>query len=429
MLQRLIPALKMTTDATEKSRIVNDFFAKGYEQQKSLLNTVSGQWGLLKERIGNVWEELGAAIAQNEGLMRVLRRAGDAVKRFGEKIREWVDSERFQAIATSIEGIVAAIGNGGADRAKAFEVVGNVLKFSLLRGAELAAEYLKTAAPAIGRLLGAAAKMAWDVLTGPAMSDKGKAREQLKAEGQSSNPQWVTLVRERAKEIQQARLIKEYGLEAVEATDKKTEAQLGLDKALKAAADFGAKAAAAEKVRSDAAAKAAADAAAAASANAEKKIAAIVNETAVVVAETDKQKKARADAELKATSDFLSRIKTEKASIEELAKSRVQTVIDKAKAVEDEEKSQAKDAAKAARLEASIKPGSRLGKKQQEWLDAYNKIDAAKTRFRDIERAEQAADLKLKKQQEAAALVAQQASAKSLKNIESTLGDNLSYAE
>jgi len=107
MLKRYVPALREATSEAEKARIVNDLFAKGYEQQKGLLNTVSGQWGLLKERLGDVWEEIGRGISQNEGLMRVLRRAGDAVKAFGQRIRDWVDSEQFKAIATSVEGIKA----------------------------------------------------------------------------------------------------------------------------------------------------------------------------------------------------------------------------------------------------------------------------------------------------------------------------------
>ena len=427
MLNRYLPALRMTKDETEKARIVNEFFAKGYAQQKDVLNTVAGQWAALKGRIGDVWEELGGAIAQNEGLMRVLRRAGDAVKAFGQRINVWVNSEKFNAVATSIEGIIAAIAGGGAGRSKAFAVVGEVLMASLARGAEIAVETLKTAAPIIGKLLGSAAKMAWDLLTGPAITDKGKAREQLKSEGQFSNPKWVSLVEDRAKEIQQARLIKEYGLEAVKQTDKKTEAQLRLDKALKAAERFGAEQAAKEKSRSDAAAQAAADAAAKSSAQAEKKIKDIAKETAAVAGETAKQKAAREKAELQSHKDFLSRIQKEKAAVEELAKSRVQAVLDAAKAVKNEARSQEKDDKKAARLNESVKRKARLGKKEQDWLDAYNKISEAKKTYNEMGKKETATQYEIAKREDAEKLELQRKSTDYLKNIDDKLEENLAY--
>ena len=427
MLNRYVPALRAATSEAEKARIVNDLFTKGYAQQKAALNTVQGQWDLLKTRLGDVWEEIGRGIARNEGLMRVLRRAGDAVKSFGERIREWVDSERFQAIATSIEGIIAAIAGGGEDRSKALGVMGEVLMASLARGAEIAVDLLKEAAPVIGKLLGSAAKMAWDILTGPATSDKGKAREQLKAEGQFSNPKWVSLVEDRAKEIQQARLLKEYGLEAIKTTDKKTEAQLRLDKALKAAGKLGAEYAAKEKARSEAAAKKTADEAARAQKKAEEKIKAVAKETAAVVGETEKQKKAKEKSELQSHKDFLSRIQKEKAAVEDLAKSRVQAVLDAAKAVKVEAKSQEKDDKKAARLNESIKRKARIGKKEQDWLDAYNKIAEAKKTYNEMGKKETAAQYEIAKREDAEKLKLQRESTGYLKNIKDSLSENLEY--
>jgi len=107
-LTRYIPALKNATSEAEKSVIVNDFLSKGYAAQKDALNTVSGQWGLLKERVGDVWEEIGAAIAQNDDLKNALKRAGDAVKAFGEKVAAWAGNG---GVATLIASVLTFVEN------------------------------------------------------------------------------------------------------------------------------------------------------------------------------------------------------------------------------------------------------------------------------------------------------------------------------
>lgn len=92
MLTRYIPELRSAKDETEKARIVNEFFAKGYAQQKDLLNTTSGQWNALKGRVGDAMEQFGKAIAQNDTLAKILEKVGNKVKWLGEKIAEWADS-------------------------------------------------------------------------------------------------------------------------------------------------------------------------------------------------------------------------------------------------------------------------------------------------------------------------------------------------
>ena len=92
MLTRYLPELRGVTDEQEKMRIVGEFLARGYEQQKEQLNTVGGQWNLLKGRISDVWEEVGRAIAENGALIAVLQRAGDAIKEFGQKVTDWINA-------------------------------------------------------------------------------------------------------------------------------------------------------------------------------------------------------------------------------------------------------------------------------------------------------------------------------------------------
>jgi chromosome segregation ATPase len=91
MLTQYIPALRQATTEAEKARIVNDFLTKGYAQQKAALNTVSGQWAALKGRVGDAWEEVGKAISQSGNLQQVLKQAGDAVKAFGESVKNWIE--------------------------------------------------------------------------------------------------------------------------------------------------------------------------------------------------------------------------------------------------------------------------------------------------------------------------------------------------
>jgi len=100
MLGRYLPALKNATSESEKAAVVNDFLTRGYAAQTDKLGTVAGQWAMLKTRIGNVWEEVGAAIAQNGLLTGAMAKAGDAVKAFGDKIAEWVTKGGVQEALT-----------------------------------------------------------------------------------------------------------------------------------------------------------------------------------------------------------------------------------------------------------------------------------------------------------------------------------------
>jgi len=103
MLTRYIPALRGVTDEAEKQRIVNDFLTKGYAQQKEQLNTVAGQWGALKGRVGDVWEEFGRVIAQNGAVLNALKMAQDAVAAFSAKVKEWVEGGGIQNLIAGFQ--------------------------------------------------------------------------------------------------------------------------------------------------------------------------------------------------------------------------------------------------------------------------------------------------------------------------------------
>lgn len=88
-LGKLSPAIRNATTDTEKAALANELMSKSYQAAKDKLNTVQGAWGLLKERVGDVWEEIGKAIAQNGALQNVLKQAGDVVKDFAAKVADW----------------------------------------------------------------------------------------------------------------------------------------------------------------------------------------------------------------------------------------------------------------------------------------------------------------------------------------------------
>lgn len=101
MLNRYVPALRAATSDTKKAQIVNELFARGYEQQKELLNTVAGRWGALKGRVGDLWEEFGRGISESGEITGALAKIDEAVKAFTERLSMWIDSggvQNFMAI-------------------------------------------------------------------------------------------------------------------------------------------------------------------------------------------------------------------------------------------------------------------------------------------------------------------------------------------
>lgn len=162
MLQRYIPALRTATDEADKARIVNEFFARGYQQQKDLLNTTSGAWRNLKGRIGDALESIGEAIDKSAGIKNALNQAATAVKNFGDAVDRWIQSEKFQRLQTTLVGIVTAMKQGGAARGDALKAVADVIKSAFAVAAENAVSILKAAAPAIGSLIGRGAQAVWD---------------------------------------------------------------------------------------------------------------------------------------------------------------------------------------------------------------------------------------------------------------------------
>ena len=183
MLSRHLHALRTATSETEKAAAVNDFLSKGYKQQRDLLNTTGGAWQALRGRVGGVLEEFGKAINKSDALTRLLHRAGNAVKRFGERITNYIESERFKQIQESVTGSIEAIGEGGDSRREVFAAFGEALKAAFALAAHEAVSVLRKAARSIGESIGSAMKegaVHWTAnplsavgITDPAVADVG----------------------------------------------------------------------------------------------------------------------------------------------------------------------------------------------------------------------------------------------------------------
>ncbi len=181
MLQRYIPALRTATDEADKARIVNEFLARGYQQQKDLLNTTSGAWRNLKGRIGDALERIGEAIDKSAGIKNALNQAAWAVKNFGDAVGRWIQSENFQRLQTTLVGIVAAMKQGGAARGDALKAVADVIKSAFAVAVENAVSIFKKAAPTIGKMIGLGAQAVWDAFKPqrPTLDEVRTAAEQL----------------------------------------------------------------------------------------------------------------------------------------------------------------------------------------------------------------------------------------------------------
>ncbi len=146
-LTRYIPQLRVATDEADKMRIVNEFLARGYEAQQGELDTVSGQWANLKGRVGDVWEAIGAAIAQNDTLVDVLKRASDAVKAFGDRVTEWAGEGGVANVIATAQHFFEILRHGfmrvSNSAHRAFAGIGDVSESVLNYLGNIATKYAK----------------------------------------------------------------------------------------------------------------------------------------------------------------------------------------------------------------------------------------------------------------------------------------------
>lgn len=352
MLQRYVPALQTAKDATEKARIVNELFAKGYEQQKAVLNTTSGAWMALKGRIGDAWEEIGKAIERSFGIRDALNNAGEAVKGFGEKVAAWIDSEKFAALQNSIQGIVNAMQSG-----EGRQVLAKASWDYLKSVFEYAGNLLMAAGDYIGTRIHAAILDAWG---------KTDAANELRSSG--------AFLFKASKSLAGAKLAK---------------AGRDFDKAM---TDYKPAPFVGPPEPPPTAPAVVADPVEGTEETADERLAVAKETHDKLIAEREALEDEYTAAEKAALEDRWNAQKAaaekELALAEELAGKKIAAFIQENKQKAKEEKQAARDAEdegkRAAILEDRLRKGGRLSKRQQEWLDAFRAIQGAQAQLQPL---------------------------------------------
>jgi hypothetical protein len=349
MLQRYIPALRDATSEAEKAAIVNDFLTRGYAQQKDQLQTVAGQWGLLKNRVGDLWEELGRVIAQNESVTNGLRRAGEAVKAFGQRINEW------------------AAGGGVTNATATFKLMFEEIRFGFLRasnaahvafsamgdGADTAANFVIEKLKAMGRVavavfeaLRSPSKAAFAAIKDAAL-DVAAGTEIITRRTDAALATRADLEREHAARVAAI---------AQEQTDRLSE--IGKERAANAEADLERISIAEGKRVDDAEANA-------------RRLAELEREKEQIANEMRARMREQAQEAIRLAQDELRKK-------EEIARQTVAALLAEVNAKKDLAKQQDRDERKAKRLEDMQNRGVRLNRRQQEFLDAARQVREAR---------------------------------------------------
>ena len=330
MLQRYIPAIRNATNEQQKAAAFNDLVTRGYQQQEAELQTVGGQWNALKGRVGDVWEELGRAISQNGALVGAMQKAGNAVKRFGQRMTEFIDDGGVEEIIARVREMAESIKAYFISVLPAVKKVGEAFGWMKDRVQESAAFW--------GALAGGATKdeavRAMTEIPILLKKESEAKKEAIKVERDTRKE--AAKLRAEARKDRQAE-----SMEAEQAALKEADALQELVAAEKKAAD--------ERLEI------------------EKNLADGIKKL------EDEKKQAQIDEQQK----VLDAAKKKAAEQQKLAGMRVDDFIDAAKQEKNLEKAKAKEAGKAARLEEDLKRGTKLSRKQQEWLDAFNKIKDA----------------------------------------------------
>jgi hypothetical protein len=425
MLSRYVPALRTAKDETEKARIVNELFAKGYQQQKDLLNTTSGAWAALKGRIGDVWEEIGKAIERSFGISDALNKAGDAVKKFGELVAEWIDSEKFKALQQSIQGVLNALTSGGESRGQALDAMVDVIKAGFYVAAENAVDVLKRAAVEIGGLIADGfkklihktpyTKAEIDAAAGQIGQSRGKSiYERIQGKVAIRKGDWVGFSGDQQKaikeQIERNRLEAQGAVVSENLTVAENKLALAMQRLQKIAKDnapaefvvppeppVSAPPVITEPEEVEADAQEAADARLAAEKEAaqeaaDARIAAEKEANDKLIEERERlleeYAQAEKDARAKRWEELKEDAEKELALAEELAGKKIAAFIqegkDKAKADKDAANEAEREADRAKILADRQRKGGRLSKQQQEWLDAFNAIAAAKGQLQPL---------------------------------------------
>jgi len=405
-LQRYIPALRTATDDADKARIVTEFLNRGYQQQRDRLHTVAGAWGAFRGRVGDALEEIGRMISETGWVQSALQKAGDAAQRFGARIREFVDSERFAVMRREIEGLVKALASGGAIRGEAITAIMEVVKASFVVAAERAVDVFRKYAPKIGRLIGQHAAIAWEVFRPRATKDEATLQAEQEIEvryvrrGAFGNvvkegteerfgepnklgfalerKEFREAVKRRAAEIRHEKIMQNMGLETADVTKEKSAAEIELATAIQKLRIIAQQANSENLDHADAHVKAWEDAAEKAKTAREfaqlevqMKAASLARRERQLIEELEKRK---TQAVKKGVQERIKIEQDKLAKMREIANKTVAMLLDERQQERDIQRERKRDERKAARLEEKIARGTKISKRDAEFLDAFREI-------------------------------------------------------
>jgi len=409
MLSRYLPALKSATTEEEKAAIVNDFLTKGYATQKDALNTVAGQWGALKGRVGDAWEEVGAAIAQNGVLTDILGKAGDAVKGLGEKIKQWVSGGGVQRLIQTMllfgENVRNVFNKAGIQTSTFFKAfLWNPGKQTFQYLTNVIAAWLLMVV-ANFKTIGIVAANTWERIKNP-----------FKKIPPPDLTEFKTALKDLVDNLK-GKFVDEMPDAVGEGVDKEIAEEERHRNKVKEIFDSMA------KMEKDAA-----DKAVAVEENKQEQITIAAENTAK---KKKKDSEAAAKAEEQAADDAIKQIdkkvdalEKEKDAADKVVEKGIQGILEQAKADKEKGNQEDKEAKRAAELtrRAGMR-GRKLSAKDQAWLDAFNKVQAAKNQAnvagQNIQQAQKQLNILNDQKEKLKDIV------KVLGNIDDNLEDNL----
>jgi hypothetical protein len=338
-LQRYLPALKTATSDAEKAAIVNDFVTKGYAAQKEELNTLSGQWEAFKGRIGDALEALGSVIANSGAMKDAIKRAGDAVKAYGESVQKWIGGGGVGRLIATWRIFFETLRHGWAmmsARANvALAAVADGIESQMPKFKAFVLSALAVVAPTIANVKRAAAAVKEAVVKNRDIVDKRTvaAMSVLEAETQKHSERMAAI------------------------SEKQAEAQIG---GIEDVVEANAKAQ-------------------------EKIIVAAVNATKTKNALLKKEEQLakqvaqkEVDAKKAAINEEIRKMEEAQNKRKEIAGKTVAGILAEARAQEEARKQEAKDTRKALQLREKEARGIKLGREQREFLAAFERIQAAR---------------------------------------------------
>jgi chromosome segregation ATPase len=378
-LTRYIPQLRTATDQAERAAIVNDFLSRKYSEAEDQTQTLSGQYRVMKEAMADAWKEAGNAIAQSGIMQKVMDKVTSAVERLSARIADWVQSggvanlqatfahafetirHGFMRSSNTANIAFAAIGDGFATVGQYLGNVGKAMidgivnQFKAMGKVVIATfEFIRKPSRegfrAIGDAAVAAAKatvdahvnMAKAIATNTGIVSK-RTEAALEARGKLEQEH-----ADRVAAINQAHTDRLIAMHA-DRVDKHVE---GLEVINEAEIARTRQQEELEKRKQDA-----------------------IKRTAELEAELAKQQKADREKDLQGE---IAGLEKQQAEHRALAQRRVDDLINEQRQARDIEKDKAKEARRAEELEGRIARGAKLTRKDQEFLDAFRRIDAAK---------------------------------------------------